>query len=142
MLGGQKMKRYELLNSWLIGHAAIDEDHRNLISVINSLADAIEANDHKKCDELFTAFLEMAHKHFEREEAVLREAAFPNYDSHCKYHQELIEQSAEVKKLCLEQKDEKLLQGCFEKLMAYLIDDVVRADLEFKSHLYEKGIVS
>lgn len=132
--------KIELLESFLTGHPDIDEDHRNLVDVINLVCDAIDANDLGKCTKLLNSFVEIAKNHFAKEENILRKVNYPGIEEHCVYHNELLKKVQKVKKICQEMGDQGLLKECFEEMAGFLIDDVVKGDHEFISHLINAGV--
>lgn len=74
-----------------VGIDLIDDDHKKLLSLINNLQAAVHyhtgyAFEKKALDELvdYTRF------HFEREEALMKEHDYPDYELHCAEHREMI----------------------------------------------------
>ncbi len=133
--------KLEMLESFLTGHPEIDADHRKLIEVINLIDDAISDNDFGECRNLLDSFLLVAKSHFEREENILRKIDFPDVDNHTQYHMDMLDRAEAVKNLCREMKEKHLLKECFDEMVSFLIDDVVRGDSVFVSYMIDKGIV-
>ncbi len=122
-----KMK-IELLDSFRTGHAGIDADHEQLVEIINLVSDAISEGELMECKKLLSSFMQCARDHFEREEKILFETKFPGAVAHAAYHHNLLGRSDEVRQLC-------------EEMAGFLIEDVVKGDSQFVSHLIEKGLV-
>ncbi|HIJ43941.1 MAG: hemerythrin domain-containing protein [Rhodospirillales bacterium] len=135
------MKKLEMLPSWRIGHPVIDADHGKLIAITNDIFDTIEDLDFELCEELLKSFVELARDHFRREERILIEIKFPGAQTHIQYHQGLLEKAEETRKLCTEMADRQRLIECFRELAGFLVDDVVKGDMSFKSFMIEAGII-
>ncbi len=135
-----KMK-IELLDSFRTGHAGIDADHEQLVEIINLVSDAISEGELMECKKLLSSFMQCARDHFEREEKILFETKFPGAVAHAAYHHNLLGRSDEVRQLCEEMAAANKLEKCFEEMAGFFIDDVVKGDSQFVSHLIEKGLV-
>ena len=133
------MRRLELLGSLEIGHPEIDDDHRRIIGLAEDLAASIEAGAHGRCSKLFGSFIAFCTEHFVREEQILAEARFPQTGEHARYHKELLARATAVERECTGLMGHPSLKGCFDELASFLIDDIVRGDSAFISHLIEAG---
>lgn len=136
------MPKIEMQESFRIGHARIDADHRRLIDLVNSLDDAVAAGAFARCRDLFDGFIEAAREHFAREEQVLREAGFPRLTQHCVYHWGLLQRAHSVRRMCGEMNDPADIRDCFENLVSFMVDDVILGDMDFKSFLQDQGLAS
>lgn len=74
------------------GIPIIDEQHRTIVSVINSLYYFIE-NDHgmEIIVPAFNMMVEYSHIHFKTEEALLRAAGYPALSAHIELHRHFLE---------------------------------------------------
>jgi hemerythrin len=133
--------KLEMLESFFTGHPEIDADHRKIIDVINLVDDAITNNELGQCRRLLDSFLEVAKEHFDREEEILKKIGFPDVDNHQTYHEDMLDRAEAVKNLCREMKDQGHIKECFDEMVGFLIDDVVRGDSVFVSYMIDKGIV-
>lgn len=129
------------LASFKTGHEVIDDEHQKLAETIVLVMEAIDSDELSQCKRLLDSFVEVAKVHFEKEEAVLREANYPGFEMHCLYHSRLLEQACTVKEMCGEMNDRGRLMECFNKMAEFFIDDVVKGDHAFVSHLVEVGAV-
>lgn len=80
-----------------LGIPIIDEQHRALVSIINSLYFFIK--EKKGCDVLapIMKMLEQYTKiHFQTEEYLLRKACYPELDKHLALHKELIDKMDQI----------------------------------------------
>ena len=79
--------------SYSVGHAELDAQHRRIFEVANSLPETLDEAARRRT----VAMLYLhAHRHFEAEERVMREAGFPGLEEHCRLHQEMIAQLDQV----------------------------------------------
>ena len=135
------MAKVEMLESFKTGHPEIDADHMRLVDVINDINDALEDGSFEECRRLFDSFIDVARDHFTREEAILHGTGFPRVAAHSLYHRRLLQRAHSVQAMCTEMSSEDEIRECFEKLVSFFIDDIVRGDLDFKSFLHETGVI-
>lgn len=133
-----ELKWYDFLE---IGVDFIDDDHKKLLSIMQATKQAIEAGDNKKCTQLLTQLLKEAREHFAREEQFLADAQYPGLQQHKKYHKELLIKADTTKRICEGIETDHDLKACFNGMADFLIDDILRGDVMFKSHLEFKGYI-
>lgn len=131
------MPRIEILPTYETGHPDIDGDHKRLAEILNRLNETIAAGDLKECRGLFDWFIKEATEHFKVEEDILAETNFPRLEQHSAYHAELLKRAETVKDMCRDEIDVGRLAKCFNDLAEFMVDDIVRGDLDFKSFLEE-----
>lgn len=82
-------------DSLSLGIEAIDNDHRQLITILNRLHFmAIAGDDRAALGEVLRELLDYTRSHFAREEMLMRLAAYPGYEAHRKIHRQLTEKVA------------------------------------------------
>ena len=80
-------------DSYCIGIPIIDEQHRCIVSIINSIHYFVE--EHRELDVLESVINMMNQYtfiHFKTEEAMLKEAGYPSIEEHILLHKQLIDQ--------------------------------------------------
>lgn len=81
--------RYELTKDLETGNVLIDNEHRELLHMVNDLQEACAAG---KGREFITPaanyLLQYVNKHFADEDALQREANYPGYEEHYKFHED------------------------------------------------------
>lgn len=80
-------------DSYCIGIPIIDEQHRCIVSIINSIHYFVE--EHRELDVLESVINMMNQYtviHFKTEEAMLKEAGYPPIEEHIQLHKQLIDQ--------------------------------------------------
>ena len=124
-----------------IGVDFIDEDHKRLLAIMREIQQAVNEYDSKKCIVLLTALLKEAREHFAREEHYLEEVKYPELEKHKAYHQQLLSKADTTKRICEGIESEHDLQECFDGMTEFLIDDILRGDIKFKSYLEYNGYI-
>ncbi|MDR0843122.1 MAG: hemerythrin family protein [Acidobacteriota bacterium] len=89
---------YSLLIQWKdvnnLGIPIIDDQHRGIVSVINSLAFFVQRNKGEFYLNTTFAMMDSYTKlHFSTEEELLRAAGYPEFDGHRRLHTDLIRES-------------------------------------------------
>ena len=122
-----------------IGVDFIDADHKRLLLIMQETKTAITQKDFSKASQLLTTMLSEAAAHFEREELYLLEVGYPELENHKQYHRNLLVQASATKRVCEEIRTDQDIQECFDGMVNFLIDDVLKGDVRFKSFLEYHG---
>jgi len=125
-----------------IGVDFIDEDHKRLLDIMLKIKKAIGEDDLSACAVLLKSLLKEARDHFTREEEFLAKAKYPQLENHKIYHNELLIKAEVTKSICEGLKVEHDLNECFDSMANFLIDDILRGDIGFKSYLEHEGYIS
>ena len=76
-----------------VGHEEIDRQHESLFEIVNRLHDAMRAGTSRQEQGNILAFLRTyTVEHFEMEETLMRDTAYPDLDSHKALHDNLVQQ--------------------------------------------------
>jgi hemerythrin len=122
----------ESIEDYLVGLPQIDDDHRLLVGTINRISAEIEESSYELCIELFDGFEASAAAHFHREEDILERLGYPEIARHRSYHRDLIRRVRELKNLGYEKVSKEALFARFVEMADFVVDDILRGDLEFK----------
>lgn len=80
-------------DNYLVGHEQVDTEHRYLFALINEFHDAfMERHSRADLDRLLNRLVEYTERHFRHEEAMMREAGYPDLARHAAIHESLVEQ--------------------------------------------------
>ena len=80
------------------GHAALDRDHQHLVVLFAQLTAGVkERKDRTVCADLLGSIIGHSKAHFEVEEKLMAEHAFPKADRHTSEHARLIAQAIRFK---------------------------------------------
>ena len=116
-----------------LGIPIIDEHHRGIVSVINSLYFGIKKN---YVDDMLTPIIDMmkdyTHIHFEIEERFLEMTSYPHTEKHLELHIELSTKLAKMKSASVLGKDPYKFM---DFLKEWWINHICCEDLKFKDHI-------
>lgn len=122
-----------------IGVAFIDDDHKKLLTIMQDIKLTIEQDNLEHCVTLLNYLLEEADAHFTREEKFLRDVKYPGLKEHTQYHQELLVQANTIKTICAGMETNIDLKKCFDGMANFIVDDILKGDIKFKSYLDHEG---
>ncbi len=125
----------ELTDDFLVGLPAVDDDHRGLVGTINRIGAEIEEASYELCVELFDDFEKAAIAHFSREEEILEHVGYPEAERHRSYHVSLFQWVGDLQNLGYEKVSKDALFQRFVDMADFVVDDIIRGDLEFKHYL-------
>lgn len=135
------MVKLQWLETFELGLPEIDDDHRELLSIMKSIESAADAEDFERCAELLDSLIDFSRSHFEREEELLAKAGYPHLGLHSEYHSGLLARAGTVKEICKGIRSKETFKDCCAEMFKFLVDDIIAGDLNFKSFLEEKGVI-
>ena len=135
------MVKLKWLDSFAIGIEHIDEDHKQILQIMQDVQVAVDNKDYGLCASLLDELVELGASHFASEEEYLAKVSYPYIEEHILYHQELLLKVKAVKAICNNADSDGGLEGCFNSMAEFLIDDIIAGDLQFKSYLQSRGLV-
>lgn len=136
------MANLEWHDFYEIGVDFIDAEHKNMLSIMRAVQEAVVSCNLDKADILTDQLLKESKAHFKHEEEFLEEAQFPGLVEHNHYHNGLLVQANRIKEICQGIDTEHDLMMCFDEMEKFLIDDIMYGDIKFKSYLEFKGYTS
>ena len=81
--------------SYSVGHAALDEQHRQILQIVNDLYSAMQGGDAQSVVKpLLERLLKYTHTHFAPEEQIMQECGYPNLEDHKELHATLRRKTA------------------------------------------------
>ncbi len=127
-------------NAYSTGHKWIDDEHRELLDTLVAIDADLTAREFQKSNVDCLLLRERMRKHFRREERFLADAAFPRLREHISTHQEAEQKVEKIIGDCCEDCSKGLKIECVRRWIEAILNDVLLADLDFKSHLQHKNI--
>ena len=132
---------FTLTASMMTGISAIDAEHRELVDIINVLAEAERQHRSDKAAAALERFRQELESHFQREEAYLETVRYPGLAAHIAHHAETLSRLQEIQQDCTArsglQMDTAML--CFDELLrAVLKQDLEVVNWEADSRLLRK----
>ncbi len=134
------MQKLEWRESFELGIPEIDGDHRIMLELVRAVEAAAAAQDRCRSERSLDRFLAFTELHFAREETLLERWGFPGWRKHAHYHTGLFERAKDVRKVCATVETAEDYQRCCERMMSFLMDDVIRGDMKLKSYLENAGL--
>jgi len=132
-----------LPRNWQIGCGVIDEEHRALFAFINEgWREAVEGDAVRvpRALELLAGLHLRMWQHFAHEEAEMARFNYPALREHAARHCAMLAGLNSVEaRLC---ETGTVDREALRHVLGALIDDVLRADVPFKSFLYESGRIA
>ncbi len=124
-----------------IGIKSIDEQHKELVSIINTLYDALtggKASD--VMDTIFNDLFDYSERHFTYEEELFKRYDYPDTENHKEEHAELKHQLIKLKNK-LYSNDNFMCEVLILKFLEdWLINHILKTDKKFSPYLIEKGV--
>lgn len=135
------MAKLEWLETFELGYPEIDNDHKEMLSIMKAIEAQADAENFELCAKLLDELIFHSKAHFEREEKLLADAGYPYVDLHGEYHSALVARADAVKEICQGIRSKENFKDCCMEMFGFLVDDVIAGDLQFKSFLEEKGLI-
>ena len=109
------------------GHRVIDDEHRFLVGITNSLAEALEEGDGtESVRQVLCDLLDYATEHFSREELLMDRHRYPAADGHKLEHSALLDT---ISRMVLDfEKDRPISKDLMALLQHWLSDHIGRID--------------
>jgi len=101
------------------------------------MQDAIAEGDLPRCRALAGVVMDRAEEHFAMEEWLLRANDFPRLESHRRYHRLLSREGRALAARVAGCDTGEALRGLSEAFLRFILDDIIKGDLDFKSHVQE-----
>jgi hemerythrin len=127
-------------DEYSVGIKHIDDDHKKLISLLNQFSIAYDyAMSETFEKEALTELVSYTKYHFEREEQLLLDNDYPDFEAHKAQHQVMISQVEKFVDLYNE-KGHDSLDEITSFLTNWLINHINGTDKQYSHHLNERGI--
>ncbi len=127
-------------NAYSVGVPSIDEQHKNIIQIINRLI--VASNTSSKTEsvpEVLAEMLKYAKEHLAYEELLLQKHGYPDFENHKSKHVAYVEN---IVKFSTEAISEQ--QSDSKKLLAYLhkwwTNHILHEDMQYSEYLQKKNI--
>lgn len=129
----------ELSKSFKLECELLDQDHRRLFDKVNEIVKEIDEGNAAACKTMVPEFLDLAKRHFDREEAFLAKVGYPDLKKHHDHHHGLDEKMGHLLEFSRMAEENELARESLKKeLVFFVLDDVITADMDFKAFVARK----
>lgn len=123
-----------------VGIESIDQQHRKLVTLINSLQTAIDYNTGESFErEALDALVDYTKTHFKYEEDLMEQNGYPAFAAHRAEHERMIANVDEVLASYREDPD-NAMQNANAFLKDWLINHINGTDKQYSKFLIDKGV--
>ncbi|WP_027389186.1 bacteriohemerythrin [Chrysiogenes arsenatis] len=135
--GGPFIVWSDALNS---GVNFIDSEHKQLVKIVNKLADAVRAGAGKEVlGKVFNELLGYTADHFKDEETHMHKYQYPEYSAHKAEHEKLVQQALTLKSK-FEAGDLLVASDTLDFLKSWLTEHIMGRDIKLGEYLRSKGV--
>jgi hemerythrin-like metal-binding protein len=132
------MAYFDWADDMVIDGGPIDEDHRNLVNLVNALHTATsEGRGHEVVEEILASVIAYTKDHLAREEQIMASMHFPNLERHKIGHEKFVAQLRELQ-LKFEQGSITVASQLSSVLRDWLSLHIRRSDKETKVFLAKR----
>ena len=119
-----------------VGNNLIDNDHKQLIDIINKVEESLAQEDKRTLGQMFDELSKYSQDHFKREEKLAKEVGYAKADKLHKAHNILVEKLEKYKLNAVERDwGEESIDDFCALLRSWLIDHVIKEDMLMKPYL-------
>ena len=122
-----------------IGNEEIDQAHKTLITHAQRIEDCLD--DPASSSEV-SIFIDIVKKHCHREEEILLSCKYPKLVDHKIFHEELLTKAIKLEEACTANANKILKSLYYDSLVDCIINDFLKADMDFKTHLLHQSFGS
>jgi len=131
---------FEWRTEYNINIKAVDDDHHELLARADKLHKAVnEGQPGEILEETLGFLIEYTVGHFEREEALMRENGYPEYEAHQRKHIDLTEKVSDIKRR-IQAGEMEMDMEFLDFLKEWVINHILTEDRKMTPFFAEKGI--
>lgn len=128
-------------DEYSVGIEAIDNDHRKLLDLINQFQTAVFYRTGKEFErETFDALVDYTRTHFRREEDLMKEYGYPDFEAHQAEHRKMIAQVEACMAQYMTDGHQVTLKRAVVFLRGWLISHINGTDQAYSEFLRAKGV--
>ncbi len=132
-------KRIDWKDEYSVGIESIDEQHKKLINLINTLQTIVDYSTGEEFErECLAAVVDYTKTHFVYEEGLMRKYGYPDFEAHKAQHQKMIDKVDELLEE-YEKQPESAMRSALDFLKQWLIRHINGTDKQYSEFLISKG---
>ncbi len=122
-----------------VGITKIDDQHRQLIELINAIENCKDQKDHEFVEKVLNTLGMYTKVHFAFEESILKKLNFAEFDQHAGKHRIFAQRiESAVEQYHNSECREELLPGLLNFLRDWLLNHILVEDMKYKKFLFEE----
>jgi hemerythrin len=123
------------------GNSTIDDQHKQLISALNTLFDACKTGQGKsEVEKTLDFLLEYTARHFDSEEEIQAEYGYPGYPEHKRLHSDFKEKASAMRQeLAKEGPTEAFISQVHAAIAAWVLDHIKGEDIKMAEFIRSKA---
>lgn len=134
------IKEVKWKEEYSVGILHIDQDHKKLINLLNQFTTAYDyAMSETFEKDALEELINYTKYHFEREEQLMKENDYPDFEAHQKQHREMI-QKVEHFVVMYNEKGHEALSEISDYLTLWLINHINGTDKGYSQYLNDRGV--
>jgi len=135
-----KMEMFKWDDSYKVGVAEIDDQHKRLVGYVNELFDAMKSGKGKDVlGKILSSLINYTRVHFQTEEGLMMKHSYPEYTAHKKEHDALTDKVVALNKDFAEGKMVMTVDvGTF--LKDWLVNHIQKTDKKYTQFFNAKGV--
>ncbi len=146
------LKKLSWQKNMSVGIPSLDQQHLQIISIINQLIEKMESISIRELETILTELQNYIVKHFQHEEKLLEYNSFPDLakhkDSHQEFNQKVSEFTKEIKNLqanlknnedTINQELKLLVSNMIRFLFQWLLNHILKEDKQYSKLLVKAG---
>ncbi len=128
-------------DEYSVGIEAIDRDHKKLLNLINQFQTAVLYRTGREFEqEAFDSLVEYTRTHFRREEDLMEEHGYPDFEPHREQHRQMIAQVEACMAQYMSEGRQVPLERAVSFLQDWLINHINGTDQQYSEFLISKGV--
>lgn len=126
------MRKFEWDSGMNLGIKAIDDDHKRLFGIIKRLFEATKDSlAQTELEDIFVELEEYTHRHFAREESMMRRCNYVDFEDHVKQHRAFASMIPNLKSRLLNASSYEVAQDVNLYLIEWLMSHILQEDFNF-----------
>lgn len=121
-------------DDWLLHIDMLDADHREMVRLLNRLADA---DDPAPLSMRLGDLISMLRGHFRLEQEFLRAIDYPDLEAHCREHALQLAEFVDLRRLLIDSSDAALEAQELQSIKQWFFSHVIAADRRFAAYYRE-----
>lgn len=123
-------------NQFITDIRAIDQDHRMLVDIVNTLFDDMQADEAcTACARNLDALIRYTQEHFKREEKFMEAGGYPHLASHMRQHERLTQSIHRLRAAYRADPEALRAADVWVFLRRWLGDHIVKSDMDYVPYL-------